>query len=143
MATNTFYGPFDTETLPGSVQKKPGEYRSAFEIDRDRIVFSYAFRRLQSKTQVFQSGEFDFYRTRLTHSLEVSKIGRSLCHFLEATSPLLRPDFHIDPDLVEAGWPLEGTSISRASLSSSTARILVDDTARSAQASLNGALKSS
>lgn len=102
MAANTFYGPFDTETLPGSVQKKPGDCRSAFEIDRDRIVFSYAFRRLQSKTQVFQSGEFDFYRTRLTHSLEVSKIGRSLCHFLEATSPLLRPDFHVDPDLVEA-----------------------------------------
>jgi dGTPase len=52
--------------------------RSAFERDYDRIIFSYPFRRLQDKTQVFPLPEQDFVHTRLTHSLEVSSVGRSL-----------------------------------------------------------------
>lgn len=52
--------------------------RSAFERDYDRVVFSYPFRRLQDKTQVFPLPEQDFVHTRLTHSLEVSSVGRSL-----------------------------------------------------------------
>ncbi len=97
---NRFYGDFDREPLPGG--KRPAEdHRSPFAIDRDRVVFSYAFRRLQSKTQVFQSGEFDFYRTRLTHSMEVARIGRSICEFLASCSPLLERDFFLDPDLTE------------------------------------------
>ena len=52
--------------------------RSAFEVDYDRIVFSYPFRRLQDKTQVFPLPEQDFVHNRLTHSLEVSSVGRSL-----------------------------------------------------------------
>ena len=52
--------------------------RSAYERDYDRIVFSYPFRRLQDKTQVFPLPEQDFVHTRLTHSLEVSSVGRSL-----------------------------------------------------------------
>ena len=52
--------------------------RSAFEQDYDRIVFSYPFRRLQDKTQVFPLPEDDFVHTRLTHSFEVSSVGRSL-----------------------------------------------------------------
>lgn len=52
--------------------------RSAFERDFDRIVFSHPFRRLQDKTQVFPLPEEDFVHTRLTHSLEVSSVGRSL-----------------------------------------------------------------
>lgn len=52
--------------------------RSAFERDFDRIVFSHPFRRLQDKTQVFPLPEQDFVHTRLTHSLEVSSVGRSL-----------------------------------------------------------------
>lgn len=52
--------------------------RSEFEVDFDRIIFSYPFRRLQDKTQVVPLPEYDFVHTRLTHSLEVSSVGRSL-----------------------------------------------------------------
>src|SRR5688500_855465 len=52
--------------------------RSAFEQDYDRIIFSHPFRRLQDKTQVHPLPEQDFVHTRLTHSLEVSSVGRSL-----------------------------------------------------------------
>src|SRR6187549_2929100 len=52
--------------------------RSAFEQDYDRIIFSHPFRRLQDKTQVHPLPEHDFVHTRLTHSLEVSSVGRSL-----------------------------------------------------------------
>jgi len=51
---------------------------------------------------VFFSGEYDFYRTRLTHSIEVAQIGRSICNRLNRTSPHLGPGFQLDPDLVEA-----------------------------------------
>lgn len=101
MPTNQFYASFDSETLEPR-KAIPGEYRSLFSIDRDRIIHSSAFRRLQSKTQVFLSGEYDFYRTRLTHSIEVAQIGRSICARLAQQSELLREDFFIDADLVES-----------------------------------------
>lgn len=89
----------DGENVRGSAVE---EHRTPFQVDRDRVLFSYAFRRLQSKTQVFQSGEFDFYRTRLTHTIEVARIARSIVDYLRSTDQLMREDFYVDPDLVEA-----------------------------------------
>ncbi|MEE8546471.1 MAG: deoxyguanosinetriphosphate triphosphohydrolase, partial [bacterium] len=59
-------------------EEEEHEYRLAFERDRDRIVHCSAFRRMEYKTQVFFYHEGDYYRTRLTHSLEVSQISRSV-----------------------------------------------------------------
>lgn len=99
MPQNRFYNAFDSQEWGSS--RKP-DYRSPFQIDRDRIIHAHAFRKLQSKTQVFLSGEYDFYRTRLTHSMEVAQIGRSICHYLRSRGGPLQDDFYIDDDLVEA-----------------------------------------
>lgn len=99
---NQFYQSFDQERFSSDSRIPPDEYRTAFQIDRDRIIHTSAFRRLQNKTQVFFSGEYDFYRTRLTHSIEVAQIGRSICNRLNKTSKFLNPDFCVDADLVEA-----------------------------------------
>jgi dGTPase len=58
--------------------EKPHPYRSDFERDRDRIIHCSAFRRLGGKTQVFTPGLDDYYRSRLTHSIEVAQIGRTI-----------------------------------------------------------------
>ena len=98
---NRFYQEFDVERSSGA-GIEGGDFRSPFQVDRDRVLHTTAFRRLQNKTQVFWSGEYDFYRTRLTHSLEVAQIGRSICAWLLASTEDFSPDHTIDADLVEA-----------------------------------------
>ncbi len=98
--SDDFYRDFDREIFVNATngQRAADDYRSVFHQDRDRIMYSPAFRRLQAKTQVFQAGEYDFYRTRLTHSMEVGGIARSIAVWLRAKNPEVR----IDPDLLEA-----------------------------------------
>jgi len=78
-------------------EKKEKGIRSPFQIDRDRIIHSSAFRRMRNKTQVFGVFTLDYYRTRLTHSLEVSQIARSIASILNKKYGL-----NIDSDLIEA-----------------------------------------
>jgi dGTPase len=63
-------------------------FRSVFQRDRDRVIHSAAFRRLEYKTQVFVNHEGDHYRTRLTHTIEVSQIARSICRALRLNEDL-------------------------------------------------------
>lgn len=74
------------ERRSGDNSSRERDYRSVFQRDYARIVHSASFRRLQSKTQILAQGDSDFYRTRLTHSLEVAQVGMGLSQYLQANT---------------------------------------------------------
>ena len=70
------------------IKESVSKYRSPFQRDRDRIIHSASFRRLKHKTQVFVNTEGDHYRTRITHSMEVAQIARSIAKYLSLNEDL-------------------------------------------------------
>ena len=78
----TCYAVTETRSRGRVFTERPHPYRCDFERDRDRIIHCSAFRRLEGKTQVFTPGLDDYYRTRLTHSIEVAQIGRTIAKIL-------------------------------------------------------------
>ena len=87
--------PYATKSRESRGRKHPEaehDLRSVYQRDRDRIIHCTAFRRLEYKTQVFVNHEGDHYRTRLTHTMEVEQIARTIARML-----------NVNEDLVEAG----------------------------------------
>ena len=85
------YASRSKESKGRKTPEEPCDIRTCYQRDRDRIIHSKSFRRLMHKTQAFISPEGDHYRTRLTHTLEVSQIARTI-----ATALLLNEDMTLD-----------------------------------------------
>jgi dGTPase len=83
------YGMRSKNSKGRNFPESESEYRTAYQKDRDRILHTTAFRRLEYKTQVFINYEGDYYRTRLTHTLEVAQIGRTIARALGANEDLV------------------------------------------------------
>jgi dGTPase len=88
---NKFLAPYAMKSCDSRGRAHPEDehsYRSCYQRDRDRIIHSAAFRRLEYKTQVFVNHEGDYYRTRLTHSIEVAQIARTIAWALNLNMDL-------------------------------------------------------
>lgn len=88
---NAFLSPFakkSEDTKGRRIKEEPCPMRTDFQRDRDRIIHSTSFRRLKNKTQVFFSPEGDYYRTRLTHTIDVTQIARSIARALSLNEDL-------------------------------------------------------
>ena len=83
------YATFADQSLGREREEKECDIRTCFQRDRDRIIHSSAFRRLKHKTQVYLAPTGDHYRTRLTHTLEVSQIGRTIARALRLNEDLV------------------------------------------------------
>src|SRR5687768_17789809 len=91
-AANSLLAPYaacDTRSKGRRYPEEAPRYRSEYQRDRDRIVHSTAFRRLVYKTQVFVNHEGDLFRTRLTHSIEVAQIARTIARALRLNETLV------------------------------------------------------
>lgn len=82
------YAAFSDATKGRDIEEEPCDVRPAYQRDRDRIIHSKAFRRLNGKTQVFLAPEGDHYRTRMTHTLEVSQTARTIAKALRLNEDL-------------------------------------------------------
>ncbi|KUM53780.1 anti-phage deoxyguanosine triphosphatase [Rheinheimera sp. EpRS3] len=94
--------PLWSERRSGISNSRPGDQRTPWQRDRARILHSAAFRRLQSKTQILGIGQNDFYRTRLTHSLEAAQIGTGLVSQLRSKVDAAQLAFLPEDSLMEA-----------------------------------------
>src|SRR5215831_6769270 len=82
------YAQFSAESRGRKYPEEPPEWRTQYQRDRDRVIHSRAFRRLEYKTQVFLNGTGDHFRTRLTHTMEVAGISRNIARALKLNEDL-------------------------------------------------------
>src|SRR5215204_6176238 len=82
------YAQFSADTRGRKYKEAPPEWRTQYQRDRDRVIHSRAFRRLEYKTQVFLNGTGDHFRTRLTHTMEVAAISRNIARALRLNEDL-------------------------------------------------------
>lgn len=96
------YSPDDAERFVRLRRRREDNYRTAWRRDYGRVIHSPAFRRLQGKTQLFPGIESDFFRNRLTHSLEAAQIAKAIATRLNSTEKFLQdPKNKIEPDIAE------------------------------------------
>src|SRR5271169_4106319 len=82
------YAQFSSDSRGRKYKELPPEWRTQYQRDRDRVIHSRAFRRLEYKTQVFLNGTGDHLRTRLTHTIEVAAISRNIARALKLNEDL-------------------------------------------------------